>query len=426
MWRAALVRLHRWVGLAIAAFLVVAGLTGSVIAFNHELDAWLNPELFGSATDGAPLDPIDIATRVQAQRTDARVTYVPLSVEPGHSLVLGLTRHADAEYLELFVDPVTGHTIGERQWGACCVEPAQLVPFIYRLHYTLHLPGVWGLWVMGGLGLIWAVDCIVGFCLTLPRGRTNRSGGGRASFWQRWKPAWRIKTHANVFRVNFDVHRALGLWFWIVLFTLAISGVYLSLPFEVFRPAVSTVVELTPSPFDPRRATMAVEPAVSYAEITRQARDEGARRGWAAPFDVFHSPEFNLYGVGFGDHHAAGMGVPYLYFDASTGRVTGEAVPGEGPAGDLFLQWLFPLHSGRAAGMVGRALVALSGIAVAVLSVTGVVIWLRKRGAPSVWRRARESSADPGRRYEVLSSATATISRVSASRSRRSSTSPGE
>jgi len=41
--RAFLVLLHRYIGLATALFLLMAGLTGSILAFNHELDEWLNP-----------------------------------------------------------------------------------------------------------------------------------------------------------------------------------------------------------------------------------------------------------------------------------------------------------------------------------------------------------------------------------------------
>jgi uncharacterized iron-regulated membrane protein len=52
-----------------------------------------------------------------------------------------------------------------------------------------------------------------------------------------------------------------------------------------------------------------------------------------------------------------------------------------GTAGDIFLQVQFPLHSGRIAGLPGRILISAMGLAVAILSVTGVVIWLRKRSA---------------------------------------------
>jgi uncharacterized iron-regulated membrane protein len=44
--RPVFVLLHRWFGLAVAVFLFVSGLTGAVISWDHELDAWLNPQLF--------------------------------------------------------------------------------------------------------------------------------------------------------------------------------------------------------------------------------------------------------------------------------------------------------------------------------------------------------------------------------------------
>ena len=41
--RSILLYLHRYLGLAMALFLALAGLTGSILAFHHELDEWLNP-----------------------------------------------------------------------------------------------------------------------------------------------------------------------------------------------------------------------------------------------------------------------------------------------------------------------------------------------------------------------------------------------
>ena len=40
--------LHRWVGLAMAGFLVVVGLTGSLLAFDHELERVFAPQLFAA------------------------------------------------------------------------------------------------------------------------------------------------------------------------------------------------------------------------------------------------------------------------------------------------------------------------------------------------------------------------------------------
>ena len=50
-----LVRLHRWFGLAIALFLFVAGLTGALIAWDHELDAALNPDFYTARSDACRL-----------------------------------------------------------------------------------------------------------------------------------------------------------------------------------------------------------------------------------------------------------------------------------------------------------------------------------------------------------------------------------
>ena len=44
--RVPVVWLHRWVGLLIAAFLVLVGLTGSLLAFNTELERAFAPRLF--------------------------------------------------------------------------------------------------------------------------------------------------------------------------------------------------------------------------------------------------------------------------------------------------------------------------------------------------------------------------------------------
>ena len=80
-------------------------------------------------------------------------------------------------------------------------------------------------------------------------------------------------------------------------------------------------------------------------------------------------------------HGDGGLGNPWLYFDARDGSPAGADVPGTGSAGDIFLQAQFPLHSGRIIGLPGRILVSCLGLAVAMLSVTGVVIWFRKRRA---------------------------------------------
>src|SRR5690606_5653593 len=137
---------------------------------------------------------------------------------------------------------------------------------------------------------VWTLDCFVGFYLTLP---ARSAGAARGGFWARWKPAWLIKTKASAYRINFDIHRAFGLWLWGVLFVVAFTAFSLNLYSEVFYPALSRVSETTPGPFELRTPAShddPIVPAKTYAEIQAAATQDAARRGWTTPVGgIFYS-----------------------------------------------------------------------------------------------------------------------------------------
>lgn len=422
--RRALTLWHRFVGLFIAVFLVISGLTGAVISWDHELDDWLNPHLTEARTEGPSKSALDIARELETRDPRIRVTSIPISIEPGESMSFGVSGRVDPAtkkqielgFNQIFIDPASGEELGRREWGAAWpITRETFVSFLYQLHYTLHIPEVWGihewgLWLMGVVALAWTIDCFVGFYLTLPvRHAPNPSRANAVQrqlgrgFFARWKPAWLIKTGGSAYRINFDIHRAFGLWTWALLFILAFTGFSLNLYREVFYPVMSMVSKVTPSPFDvrtPRDHDDPIEPKMGYAEIINRAAEEATSRGWAAPLGgVFYSPDFGVYSVGFyepgDDHGSAGVGPPFLFFDGLDGRLLGDRQPWKGTAADIFVQAQFPLHSGRILGIPGRILISLMGLVVAALSITGVVIWYRKRSARVKQRRRREAELAP-------------------------------
>jgi uncharacterized iron-regulated membrane protein len=84
--------LHRWIGLAMTAFLVVTGLSGSVLAFKDELDLWLNPDLLDAPPRDAPmLDPLILREKAKALAPGFRVDTAMLSIAPGRSYEAMLT-----------------------------------------------------------------------------------------------------------------------------------------------------------------------------------------------------------------------------------------------------------------------------------------------------------------------------------------------
>ncbi len=405
VWRPLFGRLHRWVGLLLAGFLVVTGLTGAVISWDHELDELLNPHLLDAKAAGPALSSIALAKAIEARHPTVQVTYFPLAAKPGHALSFSVEprveprtqRLHEETFNQVFVDPADGTELGRREWGAVWpITRETFVSFLYKLHYSLHLPELagndrWGVWLLGVIAILWTLDCFVGFYLTLPPARPRKQAGGR-SFWDRWKPSWRVRWRGGAYRVNFDLHRAAGLWTWIVLFTVAFTGFSMNLYQEVFYPVMSLVSNVTPTPFDQRAPAdphHPIEPRVPLETAVSSASEEAKRRGWEEPAgSVFYSRAYGIYSISFyrpeDGHGAGGVGHRQLYVDSQDGRVLGERLPWKGTAADIFMQAQFPLHSGRILGLPGRILISLIGLVVSGLSITGVYIWWRKRRNISV------------------------------------------
>ena len=407
--RSSLVLVHRWFGLFIALFLLVSGLTGAIISWDHELDEWMNPHLFDARAKGEPLPPLALVDIVEKADPRARVSLFPLQYEDGHTAQIWVDSRRNPEtgqrydlgYDHVFVDPVSGEIVGKRLWGKISLSPEHLMSFLYKLHFTLHFPewqgtDRWGVWLMGIVALVWLIDNFVGFILTLPRKARNGGGsnGGNGDtrgkgWWQRWRPSWLIRFSAGGYRLNFDLHRAGALWVWGILLIIAFTSFSLNLYREVFYPAMSLVSKTTPGPFETRTPTplhQPVEPTVSWRELLEKGKAEAVRRGWSEPVgSVFYSDNFVVHGISFFepgmDHEGGGMQIKNLYYDGRDGRLLGDRVPWEGTAADIFVQLQFPLHSGRILGMPGRILMSVMGLLVAMLSVTGVYIWWKKRSA---------------------------------------------
>jgi uncharacterized iron-regulated membrane protein len=58
--------LHRWAGLLMTVFLILVGLTGSLLAFKSDLERLICPRIYAAPRSGVP--PLDLATL--AERAD--------------------------------------------------------------------------------------------------------------------------------------------------------------------------------------------------------------------------------------------------------------------------------------------------------------------------------------------------------------------
>ncbi|MCB5362173.1 PepSY domain-containing protein [Pusillimonas sp. CC-YST705] len=384
--------LHRWAGLFIAVFLIVAGLTGAVISWDHAIDEWLNRDLFMTESSGPTKSPLELAEVVEAHDSRAQVIYLPLHAEPGHTMVFMVAPRKDAAsgkpfelgYDEVFIDLVTAQVVGTRNAGEVSLSWRTLMPFLRQLHESLHMPAPenWprlGYQFMGIVALVWFLDAFVAVYLTLPRKLSK-------GWMQRWWQAWRVRWAGGSYKLNFDFHRAFGLWTWILVLIIAFTSFSLNLYREVFHPAMSLVSQVTPSPFVSRPfSPTPIEPEISFGEILTLATKAAQEKNWdRPPGGIFYARDLGFYSVAYFHEDAEdgnGMEIANMYFDGKDAAYLGEHLPWHGTAADVFTQLQFPLHSGRILGLPGRILMSVMGLVVAMLSVTGIIIWARKRRA---------------------------------------------
>lgn len=400
---------HRYVGLALAVFLVVAGLTGALLAFYKELDRALSAELMDVTPPSAnarPLDPFELTARLEAQLpAGERLHSVRFDAEPDRALGVWIETKAEG-WQETYVDPYTGKVLGARDWGFP-ERRAEVMPFIYTLHYSLALGEV-GSYLFGIAALLWTIDCFVGAYLTFPRSKRQKRAAPRSSWFLRWVPAWLVKTR-QLGSFMFTFHRASGLWLWAMLLVFAWSAVAFNLR-EVYTPVMATLTGMKPSGHDmlPELAPPFPEPALSLREAHTVGKklmaEEAKRRGFTI--------ERELYLYYAEDHGAFAYGVEssldlssshprtevyfdrngrFMNFEAQTGISTGNTIS------SLFTY----LHLAAVGGLGYKLFVSIFGIAVAALSASGVWVWWRKRVRKSRRRDAAEP-AEPAESAGIL------------------------
>jgi uncharacterized iron-regulated membrane protein len=405
------VLVHRYAGLAMTVFLIIVGLTGSLLAFYAELEQTINPRLHVEANGRVMLDMVALLESAKSQAPQAQVdsiwldtAAVQVSVSPRPNPSTG--KPYELNYTQLVLNPYTGEELGRRTWGAISQGMINLMPFVYKLHYALALDE-WGGWILGITALVWTLDCFVGFYLTLPAGKQKKVGYAsrtksfetqvvrdayptERSFWQRWRPAWLIKWRGSNYRINFDLHRAGGLWLWVMLLIFAWSSVYMNLGDTVYKTVMQSVSEFRQPWTEIADLDKPLEnPAIGWREACRIGSEAMAHAAAEQNFKVEapaamwinRAKGFYVYSARSSVDIQDKSGQTRAVIDANSGELKLLLLPTGQYNGNTITSWLIALHTGNVFGMPYRVFVCLLGLAIVMLSVTGVVIWLKKRKA---------------------------------------------
>lgn len=374
-WRQLWLDIHLYLGLFAGALLVIFGITGSILVFWQELDEWLNPAL------------LTVTIPKQTEHTDSEVVYQSLhkiihaaeqAAAQGSKItalygprnsagVFAIYANRESgDWQRIFVDPYLAKVTGVRSYGANEWIPDYLMDFIFQLHFSLLL-GANGTVAVALVALLLIISLITGLIIWWP---VNGH----------WRKALTIKRNTGIVRFNFDLHKTFSFYFFPVLGAVLLSGVYMNLN----EPFVWITQQFSPSTRE--------YPHKFLSNPVNGMQSMGVEHAWNIAMEHFPGGKLNaIYppDSDTGVFTVVQRDVPQLnaYWperQIAIDQYSGEILDVRAPdtrrsAGETFLDWQWPLHSGKAFGWVGRILIFLCGLACPVIYTTGVIRWLQKR-----------------------------------------------
>ena len=359
--------LHLYTALIVGLFIVILGVTGSIMAFEDDLDRALNAGLF-HVEPGVRKLPIGmLEDRIAGAYPNGRIVFFHFS-----------SRAADSDYAsvrlgrrtgaQIFIDPYTGRIIGRRT-----------LPTPFTLIHSFHADLMMGpsgqvfVAVVGAL-LVWLVCS--GFYLWWPRKRAK------------------IKLGAPALRVMFDLHNTLGIYSALFLLAAGLTGV------GIFLGGALTVLG-GKSAARPLPTGMAMTRPV--AETGRPISPDDAVRAaakalpGATPFEIGMPPNpAKPYTIAmrFPEDLTRG-GLSAVLVDPFTGKPQLVQSSRKVAPGTALERLNRAIHTGDILGYPTKILMSLSSFLLIFQAFSGYFVWWKKRGAAQQRQASlREASAD--------------------------------
>jgi uncharacterized iron-regulated membrane protein len=360
--RRSVTRVHRWTGLVIMACMLVAAVTGTWLVFRVEMDRLVNPHLRVVQPGSNRVTLASIVEAVERRFPDSMMEALILQERPADSIGVYLQARdaTGSTFDQVFFNPYDGAFLGGRSTCRLVFTKEHLDPLIDRLHYSLWMNSG-GLWLMGLVAAAWLVTSVIGLALAWPRLSLRARG---------WLPIVSARSDRGPYQTNYQFHRAAGVWFLPVLIVLAFTSLYQNLP-QFIRPIVHAVSPLAERPSGrpiPHGAAM-ISPDVAVDRLMQQLPH-------ARPSSIGRDLDSGRYSILFhlpGDLSPSGDN--WAFVDLGSGEITALRLAATSSAGDQFLTWIFPLHTGTAFGMPGRIVIAFAGVVLVGLMISGFYVW---------------------------------------------------
>lgn len=201
--------LHLWLGLLSALVIIVVCLSGCVYAFKNQFSDALNRDKVFVTEKPAPRKtPSEIREILLKEKKELKSIMIP--VDKDRSYVVSYTQNnADAAG---YFNPYSGEDLGMAD-----VSMNRFFEIVLDIHRNLMMGNV-GRQINGAAVLMFCLLLFSGFILWIPK---------KIKY---LKQSLTVKFSGKFQRVNYDLHNTMGFYAFLMLFFMAITGLYVTYP----------------------------------------------------------------------------------------------------------------------------------------------------------------------------------------------------
>lgn len=356
-------QVHLWLGLSSGLIVVFLGITGCILAFEHEIKYFTDKTQF-TKEEAKPLLP---PSQLRAIATKA-LNADPRAIEyRGAGKSVFAYYYDEKDYRVAVLNPYSGEVLKVRNMNT------EFFRVVMIGHYYLWLPPHIGQPIVASATLIFLIMLITGIILWWPRNKAAR------------KQRFTIKLNVRWRRRNYDLHNVLGFYMsWVAVF-LAISGLVMG--FQWFARTVYFVSSAG-------KAMPAHEHPVSDTTLAATAGAKGEDIIWqqlraiAKPHEAVavYLPATSSDALEGAVNHRPGTyyNTDYYHYDQyslkelpATGIYAGRFK--DAAVADKIARMNYDIHVGAVLGLPGKILMFAASLIAASLPITGFYIWWGRR-----------------------------------------------
>ncbi|HEY9185796.1 MAG TPA: PepSY-associated TM helix domain-containing protein [Salegentibacter sp.] len=337
-----LLKYHSWFGLIAGLFLLLMGLSGSILVFHEQLDSWFFRDQLQQKFSGT--QQLDLAVE-NVQKVypgwDTRLK----QFDAGEVLVFDLRNQKKRRYV--FVDPDTGKIQKEINANT------HFTSWLLKLHYSLHAGAIGRILVLL-FGIIFFLSLFSGIILY------QKSILKTLSF--------RVRLNRNNSR-NFysSLHRYVGVWSLFLNLVLVSTGIVLA--YTVAKAGLNPL----PAPSGPE---VEISLARSLEELKEDFPDFTPTY---IRLPLNKDADITVFGKFSGDAFFYSEFYNYIKLDYRNAKISSVKKVADASFSNKLASTVMPLHYAEFGGLAMKILYCLIGLSGPFLSVSGFIIWQKRK-----------------------------------------------